>query len=93
MNKKNTARWFGFFLAVMYGSLITNTVYKFLPGIHIAFIVLVFLGLGVGFYFLGIWILVERPAEINEKYPVSRKELRRQKKEFYESLDHQDRHQ
>ena len=32
------------------------------------------------------WILFVRPTELNKKLPISSKELRRRKKEFYDSL-------
>ena len=67
-----------------YGILIAVKVYGVWPQMHIALVILIFIGLGVGFYFVGIWAVVDRPAELNKKFPISSKELRRRKKEFYD---------
>jgi hypothetical protein len=54
---------------------------------RIALTLLVFTGLFVGLYFAGFWALVDRPDELNKKFPISSKELRRRKKEIYDWLD------
>jgi hypothetical protein len=38
-------------------------------------------------YCAGFWALVDRPAELDRKFPTSSKELRRRKKELYDWLD------
>ena len=86
INKKNTGRAFGVLLAIMYGSLTTATLHRFWPALR-GLTWLIFAGLCVGIYFAGYWVLVDRPAELNRKFPISGKELRRRKREFYDWLD------
>ncbi len=46
----------------------------------------ILISLGIGFYFLAKWIVVARPAELDKKFPTISAELRRRKKEFFDSL-------
>ena len=87
ISKKNSGRLLGVCFAATYGILITAGVYGLWPGMHIALILLLFIGLSVGFYFAGIWATVERPAELDRKFPISSKEVRRRKKEFHDWLN------
>jgi len=43
------------------------------------------------FYCVGIWILIDRPAELKKKLPITSKELRERKKAFYDWLASQGR--
>jgi hypothetical protein len=60
-------------------------------GLHIALTLLLFVGLWIGFYFAGVWASTERRAELERKFPISSKELRRRKKEFFDWLASQGR--
>jgi len=91
INKKNSGRFFGAVLATTWGTLITFMVQEHWPGLHILPILLIFSALWIGFYFAGIWAIIDRPAELNRKFPISSRELRRRKKEFYDWLTWQDR--
>jgi hypothetical protein len=42
-----------------------------------------------GFYLVGTWVMVDRPAELKKKIPISSKELRRRTKLFYDWLARQ----
>lgn len=86
ISKENSGRAYGVVLAAIYATLITVTVHDVWPRLHIA-LALLFIGLFVGIYFTGLWMLVYRPAELDKKFPLSSKELRRRKKEFYAWLD------
>jgi hypothetical protein len=47
---------------------------------------LIFIALWIGFYFAGVWAVVDRLAELARKFPISSKELRRRTKAFYDQL-------
>ena len=49
-------------------------------------LLLTFVGLCLGFYVMWNWAFYERPAELDKKLPISSKERRWRKKEFYDSL-------
>lgn len=49
-------------------------------------LLLMFIGLCIAYYFVWNWFFYERPAELEKKLPITSKELRRRKKEFYDSL-------
>jgi predicted PurR-regulated permease PerM len=86
-NKKTSGRVWGVVFATMFAPVITAILHNFWPELPIALILLTFVCLCIGFYFTGIWMLVERPTELERKFPVSSKELRRRKKEFYDWVD------
>jgi hypothetical protein len=44
-----------------------------------------------GVYLVGTWIMVDHPAELKRKIPISSKELRRRRKRFYDWLASQGR--
>ena len=48
-------------------------------------LLLMFIGLCIAYYFVWNWVFYERPAELEKKLPITSKELRRRKKEFYDS--------
>jgi hypothetical protein len=78
--KKNIGRFYGVCLATIYATLATGIVYGFWRGMHVTSVFLVFVVLWIGFYFAGVWIAIERPAELDRKFPISGKELGRRKK-------------
>ena len=89
IRKKNVGRLYGACLATIYATLITGIVYGFWVTAHLA--LLIFAVLWIGFYFTGIWTIVDRPAELSRKFPVSSKELHKRKKAFYDWLASQGR--
>jgi hypothetical protein len=91
IEKKNIGRFYSVCLATIYATLITGMVYSLWNGLHIGLVLLIFLALWIGFYFTGIWTAVDRPAELNRKFPISSKELHRRKKAFYDWLASQGR--
>jgi hypothetical protein len=91
IEKKNIGRLYGACLATMYSTLITGIVYGVLGGLRPTMVILVFVGMWIGIYFAGVWAAVDRPAELNRKLPAGSKELRRQKKSFYDWLASQGR--
>ena len=83
ISKRNNAQIFAACLATMYASLAVVTVRWLVP--HIARPILVFfLGIWIGFYRTGIWVFVERPAELDKKFPPSQRELEAGKKRFFD---------
>ena len=86
INKKNTGRFLGVILAGTFGTVIAETIRLWL-GLHLPAAFSLFIALWVGFYFLGMWMIVERPDELDRKFPVSSRELRKRKKEFYDWVD------
>jgi hypothetical protein len=55
-------------------------------GLPTALTLSLFIVLWMGFYVAGVWAFTERRAELDSKFPISSKELRRRKKEFYDWL-------
>jgi hypothetical protein len=55
-------------------------------------VVIIFIALSIGFYSAGIWVAIDRPVELDKKFPIGSKELRRRKKAFFDWLDSQGRH-
>jgi len=87
IDKKRGARLYGVILAVTFGSVFASVVYHFWPGSPVLLKFLIFIVLCVWCYFAGVWALIERPDELNRKYPLSGKELRRRRQQFYDWLD------
>jgi hypothetical protein len=58
--------------------------YQLRPGVILS----IFLGSWVASYFVGDWMMFERPAELRKKFSTSSKELRRREKESYDNLPH-----
>ena len=85
IGKRNIGRSYGVLMATIYATLVTGIIYG-LWRLPIGWTLFVFVALWIGFYFTGVWAAVDRPAELNRKLPVSSKELRRRKKEFYDWL-------
>ncbi len=91
IEKKNLGRFYGICLATIYATLITVTVCDVWHGLHVALTLVLFVSLWTGFYFAGVWASTERRAELNKKFPISSKELRRRKRQFYDWLASQGR--
>jgi hypothetical protein len=91
IGKKNVGRSYGACLATIYATLIIGTVYELSGGLHIILALLIFVVLWIGFYLAGVWAAVERPAELNRKFPISSKEVRRRRKAFRDWLASQGR--
>jgi hypothetical protein len=53
-------------------------------GLHLLPVGLMFITLWVGFYFAGVWLIGNRRAELDRKFPVSSDDLRKRKKTFYD---------
>ena len=85
MDKNTTARAYGVILATMFAIMVTLAVYEVWPGLHTSMILLMFIGLWVGFFLTGIWI-------ITREFPISGAERRRRNKQFYDWLRSQGRH-
>jgi hypothetical protein len=62
-----TGRAFGVFLATAYAGLVTVTVHV-RRQLHIGLALLIIIGLVIGSHLTGIWLLNERPAELEEKF-------------------------
>jgi hypothetical protein len=86
MNQKSVGQLFGICLATLYATLVTVMVRGLWRGLHITLTLLLFVGLWIAFYFAGVWASTERRAELDRKFPISSKELRKRKKEFYDWL-------
>jgi hypothetical protein len=91
IDEKTSGRLYGVCLAAVYGTLITGVILELWHSLRIASVVLIFVALWIAFYFTGVWVAVERPAELNGKLPLSGRERRRRKKEFYDWLASQRR--
>jgi uncharacterized membrane protein YccC len=72
--------------AMLYALVVMLIVLSFNPTLSSGALFLIFAGFSVAFYFLWIWVFVERPAELAKKLSISGKELRRKRQEFYDSL-------
>jgi hypothetical protein len=73
--------------ALIYAFLVTLVFRQFFPNLRPSSSVLILIGFWVAFYFVWKWVFIERPAELNGRPPISGKELRRRKKEFFDSLE------
>jgi hypothetical protein len=86
MNQKSLGQLSGICLATVSAALIVLMVRGLWHGLHIAPTLLLFVVLWIGFYFAGVWASTERRAELDRKFPISSKELRRRKRVFYDWL-------
>ncbi len=83
LGKKGSGRGFGVVLGTVYALLVTGVVYHFWPGMNTALAASIFIGVWLAAFLAGTWAFV---AQLNTKIPISGKELRRSKKEFYDWL-------
>ena len=90
IGKKSIARISGVLYAAVFGSLITFGIHAHWSSMSTALLIPLSAAVFVAFYFVGRWI--ELSSELNKKLPTSSKELRRRTKEFYDSLDSEERH-
>ena len=86
IGKENLGRVTSICVATAYATFATLIVYGIWGGLRIALVLSIFVVFWAAFYFMGIWITVERPAELEKKIPFTGKELRRRKNAFYEWL-------
>jgi hypothetical protein len=91
IGKKNIGRLTGVCLATVYTTLISGTVYGLFHGLRLGFLTVIFIALWIGIYFAGNWAAVDRPAELDRKFPTSSKQLRARTKAFYDWLASQGR--
>jgi hypothetical protein len=87
ISKRNTGRVFGLVLALFFGSLLIAFIHQFYPTASLPVMLLIGLAVYAAFYLAGVWAVVDRPAELDEKIPLSSNERRRRKKQFYDWLD------
>lgn len=66
--------------------LVTTLIRGSNPTLRPGTILLIIGGFCVAFYFLWTWVFFERPAELDKKLPINSKELRRKRKEFFDSF-------
>lgn len=92
IGKRHGGQITGLLYAGVFAPLIAAMVHGRWPRLPIVLIVIIFVALIIGFYFVGIWVAIDRPAELDKKFPISSKELRRRKKALFEWLDSQGRH-
>ncbi len=94
MFSKRTGGWlFGVLLALVYMSMVAVAVPGLWQRIGTWLTAILLFLLGVGFCFVGVWVVVDRPAELQKKLPISSKQLRKQSKDFYDWLASQGRRQ
>jgi hypothetical protein len=72
--------------AMLYAGAVTLIVWRFSSTLRSGALFLVFAGFSVAFYFLWIWFFVVHPAELAKKLPISGKELRKKRQEFFDRL-------
>jgi hypothetical protein len=84
MNKSTTSRVYGIFLATPFSIAITFAICRLWPGIQTPLVLLIFIGLWVGCFITGVWIM-------NRSLPISGAERRRRNKQFYDWLRSQGR--
>jgi len=91
ISKKSVGHLTGVCYAAVFGALIIGGIHNYWPDMSTAVLLLLSGALLVSFYFAGRWIAVRE--EENKKLPTSSRELKKQKKEFYDWLDSQGRPQ
>jgi len=87
ISKNVSARLYGVLLATMYAFVLTLIAYGFWPRIPFVAALTLIIVLWIGIYFTGLWTILYRPKEFDKKIPISSKELRRRRKQFYDELD------
>src|ERR1700757_4440894 len=84
IGKKSIGNLVGAWYAAIYGALIMMVICAYWPGMSIAVFLLLSSAVCIAVYWAGRWIHARK--ELNKKLPVSSKELRRRKKDFYDRL-------
>lgn len=82
-----SGRFYGVVLATMHAFVVAFIVYAFGHGMSFLIGALLFVVLWIGIYFTGLWAILYRPKELDKRIPISSKELRKKKKQFYDELD------
>ena len=59
----------------------------FHPNVRPIFLVVIFVAMWIPFRIFWGWVFFQRRAELDKKIPVRSKELRKRKKEFFDSLE------
>ena len=59
----------------------------FHPNVRPIFLLVIFVAMWILFRIVWGWVFFQRRAELDKKIPVSSKELRKRKKEFFDSLE------
>ena len=90
-SRHTVSRLYGICLAVAYVCLVAVAFNGLWHRIGTWLTAILLIVLGVGFYFAGVWASLDRPAELQRKMPITSKELRRRKNEFYDWLAKQGR--
>lgn len=85
-SKERSAKIYGVSLCLVYMVLAGLALHGLWPRFGMYASLPILGGLGIGFYFVGKWVFIDRPAELNRKYPTGSAELRRQRKAFFDSL-------
>jgi len=90
LGKNNIRRFYGASLATVFAGLLVGGLPESWLKLHTARILVAFVMLWVGLYFVGVAIL-ERGDELNRRIPINSKELLRRKKVFFDWLASQAR--
>jgi hypothetical protein len=85
ISKKSVGHLTGVCYAAVFGALIIGGIRNNWPDMSIAVLLSLSAALLVAFYFAGRWIAVRE--EENKNLPTSSRELKKQRKEFYDWLD------
>ncbi len=85
-SQKSSSKIYGAFLSLVYIVLTGLALGGLWPRIGMWPSLLILGALAIGFYFVGKWVFIDRPAELKRKYPISSGEHRRREKEFFDSL-------
>jgi len=85
ISKTSIGRVVGVCTAAIYGSFIMIGVHDFWPNMSTLAMILLAGAVCVVLYLAGRWIAARK--ELNKRLPISSKELRRRRKEFYEGLN------
>ncbi len=91
MNKNTSALASSLVVATTSAIVVTYLVSGGWPGLHIALLLAIFVGLWIGFFVMGVWIMFYRADELDRKLPISGAERRRRNRQFYEWLRSQGR--
>jgi hypothetical protein len=88
LSKENIGRTYGILVGSTLAVFVTFFLRRFL---HLQVIptVLLFIILEVACYRLGVWAMIERPEELDKKFPLTVKDLRRKRRVFYDWLNSQ----
>jgi hypothetical protein len=86
LSKKNAGRAYGVLVGFVIAISATSLFSEYLR-LRLIPTVLLFIILEVACYHMGIWLMIERPEELDKKFPLSTKERRRRRQAFYDWLN------